>query len=383
MKKVLFNASVNIVGGGLKNSFSFIDLILSSNSTLESKHLISWHFAVNPTLYKLIALYVNDNTLKEAIIVVNSPARSYASRKILYKYCLDNNIDLVYTMGGPAYVNFPCFHVMGLSEPFLLSSSPQHFFRNRSKISALYLLFTTLYKRLYCTKADLFIFQTILSSNQFHHHFPCIPFSKHRIVSNCPAVIPSAAKLSNLSSLTISNRPSIANQKFNVLIPSAYYPHKNLEFIIELVASFNLPEFEFFFCISSDHFNRLVKKYPLLSVQSQQLKNLGQYSPRDAERIYSRADIVLLPSFLEVFSATYIEAMLFGKPLVVPRLDFVTMLCGQYPYYFEDNNLSSLKDALLNSIKGASKSLIPDPPSYLTPRERTSMIINTINDCLR
>lgn len=49
--------------------------------------------------------------------------------------------------------------------------------------------------------------------------------------------------------------------------------------------------------------------------------------------LYRRADAVFLPSFLESFSATYVEAMHFGVPLVTSDYGFAREVCGPAAEY--------------------------------------------------
>lgn len=49
--------------------------------------------------------------------------------------------------------------------------------------------------------------------------------------------------------------------------------------------------------------------------------------------LYRDADAVFLPSILESFSASYVEAMQFGVPLVTSRMDFARDICGAAAEY--------------------------------------------------
>ena len=55
-------------------------------------------------------------------------------------------------------------------------------------------------------------------------------------------------------------------------------------------------------------------------------------------RIYNESSIVLQPSLLEVFSATYIESMYLGCPLVVPDTRFAREICKDGAKYYPTNN---------------------------------------------
>ena len=60
---------------------------------------------------------------------------------------------------------------------------------------------------------------------------------------------------------------------------------------------------------------------------------IGQVPHARLAELYHAASVVLLPSLLESFSATYVEAMHFGVPLVTSDLDFARAVCGDAALY--------------------------------------------------
>jgi len=56
---------------------------------------------------------------------------------------------------------------------------------------------------------------------------------------------------------------------------------------------------------------------------------------------------MFLPTFLESFSGTYLEAMHFGLPILTSDLDFAHAVCGDAAIYFDPWNAASIKDAIL------------------------------------
>ncbi len=43
--------------------------------------------------------------------------------------------------------------------------------------------------------------------------------------------------------------------------------------------------------------------------------------------------MVFIPTLLEVFSATYLEAMLMKKPIIASDLEFSRDICGESAYF--------------------------------------------------
>lgn len=63
------------------------------------------------------------------------------------------------------------------------------------------------------------------------------------------------------------------------------------------------------------------------------IERVGRVPHPSLGPLYRDADAVFLPSVLESFSATYVEAMHFGVPLVTSRLDFAREICGSAAEY--------------------------------------------------
>ncbi len=77
--------------------------------------------------------------------------------------------------------------------------------------------------------------------------------------------------------------------------------------------------------------------------------------------LYRRSAVVFLPSLLEAFSATYIEAMHFGVPLVTSDLDFAHDICGDAALYADPLDPAACADALHRALT--------DPPTRARLRE--------------
>lgn len=132
-----------------------------------------------------------------------------------------------------------------------------------------------------------------------------------------------------------------AQQKCNRLqlfYPAAYYPHKNHELLAAL------PE----------EAEEIIQEV-VLTIGPQELKGAASYNfisckgrlkSDEILREYFRSDALLFLSNAESYGLPLIEAMYLGLPIVAPKLEYVEILCGELPYYFEPNNAESLIDAL-------------------------------------
>src|SRR5690606_34568379 len=68
------------------------------------------------------------------------------------------------------------------------------------------------------------------------------------------------------------------------------------------------------------------------------IENVGVLGLNECLHYYKESDIVFLPTLLEVFSATYLEAMAMGKPIVTTDFEFSRAICGAAALYFEAKN---------------------------------------------
>ena len=65
------------------------------------------------------------------------------------------------------------------------------------------------------------------------------------------------------------------------------------------------------------------------------IERVGHVPHQELAPLYREADVVFLPSLLESFSATYVEAMHFGVPLVTSDYDFARDICGPAAEYVD------------------------------------------------
>jgi glycosyltransferase involved in cell wall biosynthesis len=55
----------------------------------------------------------------------------------------------------------------------------------------------------------------------------------------------------------------------------------------------------------------------------------------DVPSLYRQVDALLLPTLLESFSGTYVEAMFHGKPIFTSNYEFATDVCQGAALYFD------------------------------------------------
>jgi glycosyltransferase involved in cell wall biosynthesis len=62
--------------------------------------------------------------------------------------------------------------------------------------------------------------------------------------------------------------------------------------------------------------------------------------------LYKECDIVYLPTLLEIFSASYPEAMIMKKPILTSDLSFARSICGEAALYFNPFDTSDIANVI-------------------------------------
>ena len=139
--------------------------------------------------------------------------------------------------------------------------------------------------------------------------------------------------------------------KLRLFCLTRYYPHKNLETLVELFRTDtgSLDDVVVFITIRPDHHpmaDRLLKMIERHDLQDR-IVNVGPIDQVDLASFYKNVHGLILPTLLESFSGTYIEAMQFGVPILTSELDFAQEVCGDLAFYFDPRSLESIRQAIL------------------------------------
>lgn len=139
--------------------------------------------------------------------------------------------------------------------------------------------------------------------------------------------------------------------RFKMFCLARYYPHKNLEAIVEVFRKYSddLSECAVFLTLSPDQGPGAKKLLAAIDTfrLHDQLINLGPLPQEQLGAWYRNADALLMPTLLESFSGTYLEAMHFGTPILTSDLDFAREICAGAARYFNPWDLASIRDAIL------------------------------------
>lgn len=125
----------------------------------------------------------------------------------------------------------------------------------------------------------------------------------------------------------------LGNKPFFLYV-GANYKHKNLELLIDsfLTVYGKTQEFDLILTVPKMPNKRI---YPNIHF-------IGPVNHEYLSSLYNNCFCVIQPSILECFSATYIEALYFGKPIIACDLPFARSILGLNAVYFDPFDQESL-----------------------------------------
>lgn len=150
------------------------------------------------------------------------------------------------------------------------------------------------------------------------------------------SVINNAVSLDNLkkkSDFTFN----LPNGKI-LLYLTYYYPHKNLEIFLKLAELIKQKKLDYKIITTIDRNQGSGAKKFLDNIKDKNLSdtiiNIGPVDMKNVPNLYMQSDALLMPTLLESFSGTYVEAMFHEIPIFTSNLDFATSVCQDSAFYF-------------------------------------------------
>ena len=148
-------------------------------------------------------------------------------------------------------------------------------------------------------------------------------------------IAPNVINYKELSDYKISNN-EFDGTKFKLLFLSKYYPHKNFEILVDVCRIIKKLSLDVSISLTLDenklHDSRMLNK---LNAYEDIIKNIGIVEYSNLNQIYESHHAIFLPSLLESFSSTYIEAIYFKRLILTSDRDFAREVCGNYAVYFD------------------------------------------------
>lgn len=160
-------------------------------------------------------------------------------------------------------------------------------------------------------------------------------------------VVPSAVSHDAASGSDCVTLPS---GKRYLVYPANYYPHKNIDILIEVAAALKSRGSHIGIVTTLDGHEHEGAAAFLEQVRQRDLGdtlvNVGRRSADEIPALYRASCGLLMPTLLETFGLPYVEAMQHGRPILTSDRDFSRAVCGDAAAYFDPLDPRSIVAAI-------------------------------------
>jgi glycosyltransferase involved in cell wall biosynthesis len=334
--KVLVNTSTLVQGGGLQVATAFIDHALNDPVARQ------WEFMVSGPVARELAGFGIDIREERFHVFDKSPARDSGQRQRVLDIELRMQPDLVFTLFGPAYVRFRTRHLCGVADPWVTHSSWLAFKTIGFSLEMLKMFARMAWKAYWWKQVDYWWAEAPIARDGLISRLRCNP--GHIFI------IPNTAGPQFERAGVNAHFP--AEGRVKILCLSAYYGHKNLEIIPDVILEIEKqrPDLDFEFTVTLPPERPEIQAI-LERAEStgaiHRINNLGRVPVSETPFLYEQSHMTFLPSLLEVFSAVYPESLCTGVPLVTTDLRFARDILKDAAVYFEPTNAHSAASQLI------------------------------------
>lgn len=339
--RILVNtvSTKKISGGAFQISQNFL------LKTLEHRD-VEWYYITSQDLDDVIGEQFNNIRGKRYFSFPTQPdfKHTYAKVKKQIKL-LDQQIkpDVVYSITAPSYFTFEATEVMRFTNP--LVTHPNKY--SKSTQTWIERIRTWLYCKnqvRLMKKAHFFITQTE-TTKQGILRITGLPENHVCVVNN---VLPSVFK-------QMDNTPIVEDDFINIACVGNPVPHKNFDILPDVLIELKrlgIENVRFHTTIPFDHpLNNKLKKHLNELGMMKNWKNYGRISQKELGAMYQRCQLCYLPTLLEVFSASTVEAMYFNLPIVATNFSFNTEVLADSSLYYEPKNAKAAAQQLAKLIE--------------------------------
>lgn len=333
--KILINISNNLGGGGLQVALSFLQ---------ECKKFSEHFYSIAIAEKNCHLLNPNDFPSNFVFHIITYKSLIQISH-VMTKIESIEKPDIVFSVFGPTYWTPKSPHIMGFAMgQYLYTDSP--FFKTISlKEKILYNIKRRIHLYLIRHEANCIITETEDATERLKKILKTNAIRFQTVSNTCSSYFLSSVN----KSVRFNRLPDKQNGEFRFLYLTKYYTHKNIELIpkiLEILISKKIYNIKFILTIDSNIYEHIVDNN-----YTNNIINIGFVSSEDAPSLYSEIDAIIQPSFLEVFSANYVEAMVMKKPIFASDYSFAHTVCGEAAYYFNPLDIHETTEKLLDFVK--------------------------------
>ena len=165
-------------------------------------------------------------------------------------------------------------------------------------------------------------------------------------------VMNNAVSLDKISDL---RNKFILGSGYKLLYLTHYYSHKNIEILLPLAKEILSRDLDIKLITTLDPKEHKNAQNFLNEIASNNLSsvilNIGTVKMSDVPKLYNSVDAIIMPSLLESFSGTHIEALYYGKNIFTSDLDFAHSACKNAAYYFNPHSHLDILETIVQGMK--------------------------------
>ncbi len=316
--KILINTASTFKGGGIQVAKSFIE-------ECKNIHDHDYLIVLSEPLSKAINIsnFPKNFRFHKATFRPATRVFSFKSHNGLLKL-LEKKFqpDVVFTTSGPSYWRPKAPHLMGYNLPNYIYPESPYFKKISTKKRIWWFAMKLFAKYVFKRDADALVVQTDDVNSRV----------KKLLNKSKVFTVYNTVNAYYISPLKIDSKlPLKGKNEFRFLILSAWYPHKNLSIIPEvdsLLKQLGYDTIKFITTLPENDFKKLN-----VNSDVQNILNIGPIKVEEAPSLYKECDAMFLPTLLECFSASYVEAMRMEKPIVTSDMGFAHTICQNAAIY--------------------------------------------------
>lgn len=313
-------------GGGFQIAYNFVKETLHYDE-------VEWYYLASSDIDEQIGAEFKELRDKRYFVFPTQPdfLHSYwRVRKEVSKLEQMIKPDLVYSVLAPSYFCFKSLEVMRYANPWV--THPNKFSISRLSLKQRIRTFFYCALQRYLMRKSQFFETETETAKLGILRVTGLPDSHVKVIGNVlPAVY-----------VGMDTTPFPHDEWINVACVGVPVPHKNIDIIPQLLIELkklNINNVRFHTTIpqASPMIEKVVERVKLLGL-GDNLVNHGRISQQELGIMYRHCQFCFLPTLLEVFSASTVEAMYFQLPVVATHFDFNTEVMGDSCLYYAPQN---------------------------------------------
>lgn len=312
-------------GGAFQIAYNFL------METLKHQDKVEWYYITSSDVDEAVGSFFDSLRGKRYFVFPTQPdfKGSYGRVKAeLSKWEEDYKPDVIYTISSPCYFRFKSKEVMRFANAWVTNPTKEAWHVMPWKAWIRMKLYRLNQIRL-LRGAEYLITQSKTVKKGLLR-ITGLPENRVKVVPNVLPQVFADAKVEHCSD----------SEWVNVVSVAAPVPHKNLDIIPKVLKclkdSYGICNVRFHLTIPEDNpiYKHISDDCESYGIQNS-IVNHGRCSQLQLCDIYNHGDLCFLPTLLETFSASSLEAMHFGLPIVASDFSFNKEVIGDAGLYYE------------------------------------------------